>query len=175
MQSGKLMGARAVHAKIPRQSKSRLLTFINCPREPFSRVCLLQAYDHVDDHDINIEYCQGEFLSQGALDLPSGCAITVILEQLNALGLDRIYSPPNRHQLWRAVDPMRKRYTNESKKADTTTEWDPVRAIAQCICSRRKFRTVVTLLLLSIKPRYRLDPKILKGLAFSTCGRLELS
>lgn len=135
-------------------------------------VALLEAYGLIGDSEINVQYCHGEYLSQGALDLPPGCAISTTLERLNALGLDRIFTPHNRHHLWNAVDPKRKRIKCGPKESVTTTEWETVETIARGICSSKIFRTVVTLLLLSIKPRYRLDPMVLEVFANNDWGRL---
>lgn len=153
-----------------------LITIIDVRKLPvrvfLPSVALLEAYDLLYDPVIDVEYCSGEYLSQAALDLPPGCAISATLEQLTALGLGRIYSPPNRHRLWKAVDPMRKEITDLPKKAVTTAEWDDATTIAQGICSGEKFKAVVTLLLLSIKPRHRLDPRILEGFATYNWGTL---
>jgi hypothetical protein len=135
-------------------------------------VALLGAYGLIGDTEINVGLCHGEYLSQGALDLPPGCAISTTLERLNALGLDRIFSPHNRYDLRKAVRPMRQRIKSGPKESVTTTEWSTVETIARGICSSNIFRTVVTLLLLSIKPRYRLDPMVLEVFANNDWGRL---
>ncbi|KAF3046643.1 hypothetical protein E8E12_011389 [Didymella heteroderae] len=57
---------------------------------------------------------------------------------------------------------MREPFRKKSEEAVTTAEWNAARKIAQGICSTEEYKTVVTLLLLSIKPRHRFDPKILE-------------
>lgn len=138
-----------------------------------STVALLEAYYLTKDPSIQLPYCHGEYLSQGVLDLPPGCAITATLEQLNSLGLDEIYSPPKRHLLWRAVDSVRETINNGPKQEVTTSEWKTIKAIAIGTCNKTsKVACVVALLLLSIKPRYRLDTKILEVFAANGWGKL---
>lgn len=142
------------------------------PRGCFlSTIALLEAFDMMDDPDIMIPYCHGEFLSQGTLLLPKGSAATITLQKLIDLGLHKLYTPLGsefeKSQLWRPVHRIRQNWKPETP---TDEELETAQSIAKNMTSSLSFRAVVMMNLLSIKRRIRNEPKILEAFRVDEWG-----
>lgn len=136
---------------------------------------LLEAYNLASDSAIKKRWnwYHGEYLSQGVLDLPAAATVITTLAQLEDLGLKSLYSPSRdfgKNTLWLAVDDARKRIkdVSQNRKELSTNEIETAQRIATSITKKRKFRPFIMAMLLSMKPRYRIEPLILR--AFKTNG-----
>ncbi|KAH9866075.1 hypothetical protein J1614_008639 [Plenodomus biglobosus] len=142
------------------------------PRATFlPAVALLQAYNIGSTGKLQHKYYHGEYLSQGRLS--SDGIMTTTLGKLIAYGLYELYPPfaerSERHRLCLRVLQLRETFTHTPKEPS-----DEEVNIAEEIsvgCFLQIIRPVVMMTLLSLKPRYRLEPKILEAFKDDRMGK----
>jgi hypothetical protein len=174
----KANGGRGCPIEDPSTINIIILDTSRLPRQVFlSTVALLEVFDLTTDRDINLPYCYGEYLSQGLLDLPEGSMVTTTLKRLNELSLDSLYSPftfrIRRSHLWLAVNNVRQKFKKDSKEVPTSEEIELAQRIATSITNKKRFRSVIMMLLLSMAPRDCPDSKIMEAFAANGWGKLR--
>jgi hypothetical protein len=135
------------------------------PRGTFlPAVALLQAYNIESTGKLRHDYYYGEYLSQGRLS--SDTIITTTLEKLTAYGLYRLYPPfaevSERRRLCLRVLQLRRTFT-DTPKEPTHEEIKIAETISVGCFLDIGIRPIIMMTLLSLKPRYRLDPSILEA------------
>ncbi|KAE8855594.1 hypothetical protein PTNB73_09880 [Pyrenophora teres f. teres] len=125
---------------------------------------LLKGFNIESSGKLQHEYYHGEYLSQGRL--PSDTIITTTLAKLIEHGLYTLYPPFSedqaRNQLFLRVRQFRQTFT-DAPKVPAEKEIKIAQEIATACFLHIDIRPVIMMTLLSLKPRYRLEPKILKA------------
>ncbi|OAL54019.1 hypothetical protein IQ07DRAFT_560609 [Pyrenochaeta sp. DS3sAY3a] len=135
------------------------------PRGTFlPAVALLQAYSIESTGKLRHDYYYGEYLSQGRLS--GGTIMNTTLDKLIAHGLYRLYPPfaddSERSRLCLRVLQLRETFTDTPKES-THEEIKIAERISVGCFLHIGIRPVIMMTLLSLKPRYRLEPRILEA------------
>ncbi|KAJ6197787.1 hypothetical protein J3E72DRAFT_192261 [Bipolaris maydis] len=143
------------------------------PRGTFlPAVALLQAYNIESTGKLRHDYYYGEYLSQGRLS--SNTIITTTLDKLIEYGLYRLYPPfadvSERSRLCLRVLQLRETFTDILKEP-TDEEVEIAQRISVGCFLHISIRPVIMMTLLSLKPRYRLEPRILKAFKDNCWGK----
>ncbi|KAK5202253.1 hypothetical protein LTR41_012003, partial [Exophiala xenobiotica] len=138
------------------------------PRGSFlPAVAVLNAYDIGSKGKLEHHCYYGEYLSQGRVDLPDDALTTTTLDALIDHGLYKLYPPfadkAERTRLCLRILQLRETFTGipEIHNAEEIRLAQDISA--GCFPNTSIRRTVVMVILLSLKPRYRLDTKILEA------------
>jgi hypothetical protein len=148
------------------------------PRGSFlPAVALLEAYDIKSEGKLRHDYYYGEYLSQGRVDLPVVSLLdAMLMTTLKALidhGLYKLYPPfaeeRERKRLCLRVLQLCGTFTGLPEiptSIEINLAW---RMSAGCFLNIG-IRPIVMIILLSLKPRYRLDTKILEAFRQNSLG-----
>lgn len=148
----------------PEKIHTSVLDTRELARETFlPAVALLQGYNMESMDELRYEY-YGEYLSQGRLS--SDGVVTTTLGELIAYGLYNLYPPfadvVERNSFWSRVLQLRKAFTGPPKEL-IGEEVETAQTISQGCFPDLDIRPVVMMTLLSLQPRYRLEPRILEA------------
>lgn len=161
-------------ASTPESIYISILDTRKVPRGTFlPAVALLQAYNIESTGKLGHDYYYGEYLSQGRLS--SDTIITTTLDKLIEYGLYELYPPfaedSERRGLCLRVLQLRKTFTNTPTEPTDEEVKIAERISAGCFLHINT-RPVIMMTLLSLKPRYRLEPKILEAFKDNCWGTL---
>lgn len=160
-------------ASTPEQINISVLDTRKVSRKTFlPAVALLQAYNVESTGKLRHDYYYGEYLSQGKLS--SDAVVTTTLGELIEYGLYELYPPfaevSQRSRLCLRVLQLRETFTDTPKEPT-----DEEIKIAEKICVgcflHVSIRPVIMMTLLSLKPRYRLEPRILEAFKENCWGK----
>lgn len=139
----------------------------------FPAVALLEAYNIKSKGKLKHDYYHGEYLSQGRMDVAGGAIVTTTLEALIDHGLYELYPPfadeAKKSLLYRRVLELRQSFKS-TPEVPTPDEIRFAQAISVGCFLRIGIRPIVMMILLSLKPRYRLDFTILEAFRESCLG-----
>lgn len=160
-------------ASAPESIYISILDTREVPRGTFlPAVALLQAYNIESTGKLRHDYYYGEYLSQGRLS--SDMIITTTLDKLIAYGLYRLYPPfaevSERSRLCLRVLQLRETFT-DTPKEPTNEEIKIAERITVGCFLHIDIRPVIMMTLLSLKPRYRLEPRILEAFSDNCWGK----
>ncbi len=151
--------------------KISILDTSKVPRETFMpAVALLEAYNIPSCGKLRHDYYQGEYLSQGRLDIPEGAMETTTLESLQRHGLFDFFpqfsDEEEKKRLCNRVRDLRLPfwYPNEDDR-DQACSIELIglaSTIANGCCVDPRFRLVLFTSLLSLEPRAPDDSRILR-------------
>jgi hypothetical protein len=145
------------------------------PRGTFlPAVALLEAYNIESTGKLRRDYYYGEYLSQGRLS--SDNIITTTLDKLIEYGLYRLYPPfaevSERRRLCIRVLQLRQTFA-DTPKEPTHEEIEIAKTISVRCFLHIGIRPIILMTLLSLKPRYRLDPSILEAFKDNLWGKKQ--
>lgn len=137
------------------------------PRGTFlPAVALLEAYNIESKGKLNRDYYYGEYLSQGRMDLFSDTMAMTTLEALIDHGLYELYPPfadeTEKTKLCSRVLQLRESF-KDIPEVPSTEEISLAQHISVGCFLNISIRPVITMNLLSLRPRYRLDIMILEA------------
>jgi hypothetical protein len=143
------------------------------PRGTFlPAVTLLQAYNIESTGKLRQDYYYGEYLSQGRLY--SDAIVTTTLDELIAHGLYELYPPfaevAQKHRLCLRVLQLRETF-RDTPKEPNDEEIMIAEKIADGCFLHVGIRPVIMMSLLSLRPRYRLEPRILAAFKDNRWGK----
>jgi hypothetical protein len=153
-------------ASKPESINITILNTRKVPRGTFlPAVALLQAYNIESTGKLRHDYYHGEYLSQGRL-YSDTIGTTTTLDNLTTYGLYELYPPfaeiSQKTALCRRVLQLRETFMGIPKEP-TNEEVAIAERISVCCFSHVDILPVVMMSLLSLEPRYRLEPRILKA------------
>ncbi|KAF9699766.1 hypothetical protein EKO04_002224 [Ascochyta lentis] len=143
------------------------------PRGTFiSAVPLLQTYGICHQKLVH-DYCHDEYLSQGNVVVPDGAMAMITYQSLIDDGLHELYpafaEEEKRNSLRNRVLQFRDAF-DDDPKIPTEEQLSIAEAIANRWCSSDGMRPVIMTTLLSLEPRYRKEPAILKAFEVNGWG-----
>ena len=137
------------------------------PRGSFlPAVALLRAYNIKSEGKLEHEYYYGEYLSQGRMNVPHDAMVMTTLKALVDHGLYKLYPPfaveTKKKQLCRRVLQLRDTFKHVPERP-TREEVSLAEKICVGCFLRIDVRPVIMMILLSLKPRFRLDGDIMEA------------